>query len=109
MALLLGGAGGAQQRAARAPPCLPSPLPMHCHPPGPLRPSPRSKPNHLAVPPPLPLPARSYAGGLILTICVVFSLGILATRAEPALNVLGRTVEKLSGGTFTAAMLIGAV
>ncbi|KAI3426322.1 hypothetical protein D9Q98_008695 [Chlorella vulgaris] len=54
-------------------------------------------------------PVYSYAGGLILTIVVIFFLGILATRAEPALNVLGRTVEKLSGGTFTAAMLIGAV
>jgi hypothetical protein len=35
-------------------------------------------------------PVYSYAGGLILTIVVIFFLGILATRAEPALNVLGR-------------------
>ncbi|PSC69722.1 pf07556 family [Micractinium conductrix] len=54
-------------------------------------------------------PYYSYAGGLILVIVSIFFLGILATRAEPALNVLGRTVEKLSGGSFTAAMLIGAV
>lgn len=54
-------------------------------------------------------PYYSYAGGLILLIVVVFSLGVLATRAEPALNVLGRTVERLSGGSFTAKLLIGAV
>ncbi len=54
-------------------------------------------------------PYYSYAGGLILLLVVVFVLGVLATRAEPALNVLGRTVEKLSGGAFTARMLIGAV
>lgn len=54
-------------------------------------------------------PYYSYAGGLILVLVVVFLLGVLATRAEPALNVLGRTVEKLSGGSFTCRMLIGAV
>lgn len=35
-------------------------------------------------------PYYSYAGGLILVIVSIFFLGILATRAEPALNVLGR-------------------
>lgn len=35
--------------------------------------------------------------------------GVLATRAEPALNVLGRTVEALSGGAFSAKMLIWTV
>lgn len=54
-------------------------------------------------------PYYSYAGGLILVLVVVFLLGILATRAEPALNVLGRTVERLSGGNFTAKMLILSV
>jgi len=54
-------------------------------------------------------PYYSYAGGLILVLVVVFLLGVLATRAEPALNVLGRTVERLSNGQFTAKMLIGAV
>jgi hypothetical protein len=54
-------------------------------------------------------PYYSYAGGLILDFVVIFILGVLATRAEPALNVLGRTVERLSGGTFTAKMLIGSV
>jgi hypothetical protein len=54
-------------------------------------------------------PLYSYAGGLILVLIVVFFIGVLATRAEPALNVLGRTVERLSGGSFTSRMLIGAV
>lgn len=54
-------------------------------------------------------PYYSYAGGLILVIVTVFLLGVLATRAEPALNVLGRTVERLSGGTFTSRMLITSV
>ena len=63
--------------------------------------------------PPAPLfpksPYYSYAGGLILVLVVIFILGVLATRAEPALNVLGRTVEKLSGGAFTSKMLINSV
>ena len=54
-------------------------------------------------------PYYSYAGGLILVLVTVFLLGVLATRAEPALNVLGCTVERLSGGAFTSKMLIGAV
>ena len=54
-------------------------------------------------------PLYSYAGGLILVLIVVFFIGVLATRAEPALSVLGSTVEKLSNGTFTSRMLIGAV
>lgn len=40
---------------------------------------------------------------------VMFALGVLATKAEPALNVLGATVQRLSGGSFTKAMLVGAV
>lgn len=39
----------------------------------------------------------------------IFLLGILATKAEPALNVLGDTVETLSGGKFTKRALIWAV
>lgn len=54
-------------------------------------------------------PLYSYAGGLILVLIVIFFIGVLATRAEPALNVLGRTVERLSNGSFTCRMLIGAV
>lgn len=33
----------------------------------------------------------------------------MATRAEPALRVLGRTVQHLSGGAFTCSMLVYAV
>lgn len=40
---------------------------------------------------------------------VIFLLGILATKAEPALNVLGDTVQVLSGGKFTKKALIWAV
>eukprot|EP00889_Picochlorum_renovo_P001068 jgi/Picre1/28098/NNA_003505.t1 len=54
-------------------------------------------------------PLYSYAGGLILVLVVIFFIGVLATRAEPALNVLGRTVERLSNGSFTCRMLIASV
>lgn len=40
---------------------------------------------------------------------VIFLLGILATKAEPALNVLGDTVQVLSGGKFTKSALIWSV
>ncbi|KAF5832814.1 hypothetical protein DUNSADRAFT_11187 [Dunaliella salina] len=54
-------------------------------------------------------PYYDYIGGIFLVEIIIFLLGILATRAEPALNVLGRTVESLSGGVFTKKMLIWAV
>eukprot|EP00197_Chlamydomonas_leiostraca_P002188 CAMPEP_0202858004 /NCGR_PEP_ID=MMETSP1391-20130828/714_1 /ASSEMBLY_ACC=CAM_ASM_000867 /TAXON_ID=1034604 /ORGANISM="Chlamydomonas leiostraca, Strain SAG 11-49" /LENGTH=800 /DNA_ID=CAMNT_0049536869 /DNA_START=238 /DNA_END=2641 /DNA_ORIENTATION=- len=54
-------------------------------------------------------PYYGYVGGIFLVEVIVFVLGILATRAEPALLVLGRTVEHLSGGQFTASMLVWAV
>lgn len=54
-------------------------------------------------------PYFSFSGGVTLTLVTVFILGFLATRAEPALNVLGRTVEKLSNGTFSRSLLIYAV
>ncbi len=54
-------------------------------------------------------PVYSYAGGFVLVLCVVFALGILATKAEPALNVLGDTVQALSSGKFTKNMLIWSV
>lgn len=54
-------------------------------------------------------PFYSFSGGVSITIFTVFSLGFLATRAEPALNVLGITVEKLSNGSFTKTALIYAV
>ncbi len=54
-------------------------------------------------------PYYPYAGGLVLTLIVLVVLGVLVTRAEPGLNVLGRTVQRLSGGEFTAHMLVWAV
>jgi len=54
-------------------------------------------------------PFYSFPGGVAITIFTVFSLGFLATRAEPALNVLGMTVEKLSNGSFTRKALVYAV
>jgi hypothetical protein len=39
----------------------------------------------------------------------VFALGVLATNAEPALNVLGQTVETLSDGQFSKRLLVWAV
>ncbi|GFR49173.1 hypothetical protein Agub_g11195 [Astrephomene gubernaculifera] len=54
-------------------------------------------------------PYYSYAGGIVLVLAVAFALGFMATRAEPVLRVLGRTVERLSGGTFTSSMLIYTV
>jgi hypothetical protein len=54
-------------------------------------------------------PVYSFSGGVALTFITVYILGFLATRAEPALNVLGRTVEKLSHGSFSKNLLIYAV
>jgi hypothetical protein len=54
-------------------------------------------------------PHFSFAGGMAVCMLTIFLLGILATKAEPALNVLGETVEALSGGKFTKRMLIWAV
>jgi hypothetical protein len=54
-------------------------------------------------------PLFSFGGGVALTFVMMFVLGFLATRAEPALNVLGATVEKLSGGSFTRALLVYSV
>ena len=45
----------------------------------------------------------------MLLMVTIFLLGVLATNAEPALNVLGATVQRLSAGKFTKRMLIGAV
>jgi len=54
-------------------------------------------------------PFYPYGGGVALTIITVFILGFLATRAEPALNVLGKTVEKLSEGAFSRKLLVYSV
>lgn len=51
-------------------------------------------------------PYYSYGGGIVLIMVAIFSLGFLATRAEPALRVLGATVQNLSGGKFTRSMLV---
>lgn len=48
-------------------------------------------------------------GGVTIVMVIMLALGILATKAEPALNVLGATVQKLSRGGFTKAMLVGSV
>jgi hypothetical protein len=46
---------------------------------------------------------------VLLVVLLVVWPGFMATRAEPALRVLGKTVELLSRGAFTCAMLIYAV
>jgi len=47
--------------------------------------------------------------GIVITLVTVWTLGFLATRAEPALRVMGKTVEALSGGQFTANALVYTV
>lgn len=54
-------------------------------------------------------PRYPFVGGVAIVQIVIFALGILATRAEPALNVLGKTVESLSKGQFSAKMLVFSV
>lgn len=46
---------------------------------------------------------------MTIVMVVMLALGVLATKAEPALNVLGATVQRLSGGSFSKAMLVSAV
>jgi hypothetical protein len=54
-------------------------------------------------------PYYNYGGGLFIVLLVIFLLGLLATKAEPALAVLGKTVEKLSGGHFSGKLLVWSV
>lgn len=54
-------------------------------------------------------PVFGMGAGITITIATVFILGVLATRAEPALNVLGKTVEKMSRGSFSRNLLIYSV
>jgi hypothetical protein len=54
-------------------------------------------------------PYFEYSAGVAIVLSVVFSLGFLATRAEPALRVMGKTVETLSDGTFTQTALVYTV
>ncbi len=46
---------------------------------------------------------------MTIVMLVMLALGVLATKAEPALNVLGATVQRLSGGSFSKVMLVSAV
>lgn len=54
-------------------------------------------------------PYYSYGSGVFIALGTMFALGFMATRAEPALNVVGATVEKLSRGSFTQFMLVYSV
>jgi hypothetical protein len=54
-------------------------------------------------------PRYSVAGGVILVVCIIFAIGFVATRAEPALAVLGKTVEKATNGAFSSTFLLYSV
>jgi len=54
-------------------------------------------------------PYFGYGAGVAIVLSTVFSLGFLATRAEPALRVMGKTVETLSEGTFSQTALVYTV
>ena len=49
------------------------------------------------------------SGGLVVTVCFGFFLGLGATLAEPALSALGDSVQVLTNGRFKKKVLIGAV
>jgi hypothetical protein len=54
-------------------------------------------------------PLYVYAVGLTLALAFAWFLGFGATLAEPALNALGITTEKLTNGVFKKKTLINAV
>ena len=54
-------------------------------------------------------PIFSEAVGITLVIIFAFILGFGATLAEPALNALGTTVQKLTNGAFKKPMLMYSV
>ena len=54
-------------------------------------------------------PIYKYSVGLILALVFAWVLGFGATLAEPALNALGVTTEKLTNGVFKKKTLINAV
>ncbi|EKX46633.1 hypothetical protein GUITHDRAFT_86619 [Guillardia theta CCMP2712] len=54
-------------------------------------------------------PYYAKGPGIAIVMVTIFVLGFLATRAEPALRVMGKTVELLSGGQFGANMLVYTV
>lgn len=54
-------------------------------------------------------PYFGYSAGVAIVLSTIFSLGFLATRAEPALRVMGKTVETLSEGQFSQNALVYTV
>lgn len=54
-------------------------------------------------------PLYIYAVGLVLSLAFAFGLGYGATVAEPALNALGTTAQRLTNGVFKKKTLITAV
>jgi len=54
-------------------------------------------------------PLYVYAVGLVLSLAFAFGLGYGATVAEPALNALGATAQRLTNGVFKKKTLITAV
>jgi hypothetical protein len=54
-------------------------------------------------------PIFSHLVGIIVVILFAFILGFGATLAEPALNALGLTVQKLTNGAFKKEMLMYSV
>jgi len=54
-------------------------------------------------------PLYFYSLGVCITLVFAWLLGFGATVAEPALNALGMTVEKLTNGAFRKPMLLYAV
>ena len=54
-------------------------------------------------------PIYAYVVGLVLSLAFAWALGFGATLAEPALNALGITTEKLTNGVFKKKTLINAV
>ncbi len=54
-------------------------------------------------------PLYWFALGLGIVLVFSFALGFGATLAEPALNILGATVERLTNGAFKKQMLMAAV
>ncbi len=54
-------------------------------------------------------PLFSNGPGIALVLAFAFVMGYAATLAEPALNALGLTVERVTGGSFRKALLVQAV
>ena len=63
--------------------------------------------HKLAKVPGSPLMSRSL--GIVATVVFTFFLGLCATLAEPALNAMGRTTEKLTKGAFRKSTVMVSV